>query len=198
MFQNKPPLSSLDWGFCDFQFQESIATRADRKSQVRQCLVFSQSWFFVLIGLWISWTKTQTLPNLRLPISSDSNIYITVRLTCQFELLAEGVLEGDGADAVEGALDRDGVVADEVGLAEHVHVVHHEPEQAQLRGRDPEIQRRWTHEKRFIRTEGLWHGYELSGQQAHHLGFVNFYTWCEKNPLQVDSSSVKRITEIPM
>ena len=29
-----------------------------------------QSWFLVVVGLWISWTKPQTLPNLRLPISS--------------------------------------------------------------------------------------------------------------------------------
>ena len=31
---------------------------------------FLYSRFLVLLGLWISWTKTQTLPNLRLPISS--------------------------------------------------------------------------------------------------------------------------------
>ena len=31
---------------------------------------FLCNWFFVLIGLWISWTKTQTLPNLRPPTSS--------------------------------------------------------------------------------------------------------------------------------
>ena len=28
------------------------------------------SWFLVLLVIWISWTKTKTLPNLRLPISS--------------------------------------------------------------------------------------------------------------------------------
>ena len=43
--------------------------RADRKSQVRQCLGFFFSWFIGQRGLQISCTKTQTLPNLRLPIS---------------------------------------------------------------------------------------------------------------------------------
>ena len=33
-------------------------------------LGFLYSWFLVLVCLWISWIKTQTLPNLRLPISS--------------------------------------------------------------------------------------------------------------------------------
>ena len=61
-----------------------------------------------------------------------------LQLACQLELLAEVVFEGDGADAVEGALDGDGVVAEEVGLAEHVHVVHHEPQQAQLGRHHPE------------------------------------------------------------
>ena len=32
---------------------------------------FLFSWFLVLIGLWISWTKTQTLPNSRIPDTSE-------------------------------------------------------------------------------------------------------------------------------
>ena len=35
--------------------------------------VFLFNWFLVLVGLWTSWTKTKTLPNLRLPISSGGN-----------------------------------------------------------------------------------------------------------------------------
>ena len=33
---------------------------------------FLYIWFLVIVGLWISWTKSQTLPNLRLPTSSGS------------------------------------------------------------------------------------------------------------------------------
>ena len=46
-------------------FEADMITSGSEKSQVRQCLGF-----FVLVCLWISWTKSQTLPNLRLPISS--------------------------------------------------------------------------------------------------------------------------------
>ena len=42
-----------------------VMSRADRKSQVRQCLGFSAADFVSSI----SWRKMQTLPNLRLPIS---------------------------------------------------------------------------------------------------------------------------------
>ena len=34
---------------------------------------FLYSWFWVFVGLWIKWRKPQTLPNLRLPLSSDHN-----------------------------------------------------------------------------------------------------------------------------
>ena len=51
-------------------------TRAYRKSQVRQCLVFCSADFIGKGGPKISWTKTQTLPNLRLPISSANNAKI--------------------------------------------------------------------------------------------------------------------------
>ena len=65
-----------------FHRRERI-TRADRKSQVRRCLVFQYSWFLVLVDLWFSWRKTQTLPYLRLPISSEDN-----RVFTKFELFS--------------------------------------------------------------------------------------------------------------
>ena len=36
-------------------------------------LGFLYSWFVFLIGLWISWTKTETLPNSRIPDTSDGH-----------------------------------------------------------------------------------------------------------------------------
>ena len=48
--------------------------RADMMSQVWQCLGFcsAEFSFWVLVSLLISWPKTQTLPNLRLLISSGN------------------------------------------------------------------------------------------------------------------------------
>ena len=34
---------------------------------------FLYSWIWSSFGLWLSWTKIQTLPNLRLPISSEAH-----------------------------------------------------------------------------------------------------------------------------
>ena len=53
-------------------------------------------------------------------------------LTGQLKVLAEAVLQGDGADAVQGARHGHRVLAEEVRLSEHVHVVDHEAEQAEL------------------------------------------------------------------
>jgi hypothetical protein len=49
-------------------------------------------------------------------------------LTTEFYLFAESVLERHRSEACPDAPHRHGVLPDEVGLAEHVHVVHHEPE----------------------------------------------------------------------
>ena len=46
---------------------KEVIPKADRKSQVRLSFY---SWFLVLVAQWISWTKTKTLPNLRLSIRS--------------------------------------------------------------------------------------------------------------------------------
>ena len=51
-----------------------LLTRRCEKSQVWQCLGF-YSWFFVLVGLWISCTRTTTLFNLRLLTTSASDGY---------------------------------------------------------------------------------------------------------------------------
>ena len=52
-----------------------LSNRADGKSQVRQCLGFCTA-DSGQGGPQISCTKTQTLPNLRLPISSAHDITI--------------------------------------------------------------------------------------------------------------------------
>ena len=43
---------------------------------------FLYTWFLVLVCLWISWRKTQTLPNLRLPIGSVNVLPCLVSLWC--------------------------------------------------------------------------------------------------------------------
>ena len=64
------------WGLCFLSI-----TRADRKSQVRQCLGFLFSWF---IGQWGPKSAVQN-PNLRFPISSVYYMYLihTDRPECE-------------------------------------------------------------------------------------------------------------------
>ena len=48
---------------------------------------FLYSWFFVLISLWISCTKTQPLPNSRIPDTSDSHTQTQHHTTTTTQLL---------------------------------------------------------------------------------------------------------------
>ena len=54
------------------KFPYSLNTRSLSLSK----WVLLVSWFLALVGLWISWTKTQTFPNLRPPISSGHQIQL--------------------------------------------------------------------------------------------------------------------------
>ena len=49
-------------------------TRGIRNPGVRQCLGFLQ----LIFGLWISWAKTQTLPNSRIPDTSEHDNTIQI------------------------------------------------------------------------------------------------------------------------
>ena len=63
---------------CPDYWPELIGSR-----KVGNVRVFVQMIFF-LIGLWISWTRTQPFPNLRLPISSATDVALVLWLLSPF------------------------------------------------------------------------------------------------------------------
>ena len=54
----------------------TVVIGADGKSQIRQCFGFCTADFWSLLAYEFSWTKTQTLPNLRFSISSGYDWWV--------------------------------------------------------------------------------------------------------------------------